>query len=53
MTNVYQEGGLQMQRLLWCTKVVYRRKSRLAKKKKVNRRFSLYENYYVRSAGCW
>ncbi len=30
MTNVYQEEVLQMQRLLWCTKVVYRRKSRLA-----------------------
>ena len=30
MTNVYQKGELQMQRLLWCTKVVYRRKSRLA-----------------------
>ena len=29
MTNVYQKGVLQMQRLLWCTKVVYRRKSRL------------------------
>ena len=27
MTNVYQKGVLQMQRLLWCTKVVYRRKS--------------------------